>query len=281
MKILIIGSKGMLGTDLLLLSRARHQVRGVDIEDVDITDPRAVHEEMLRWTPAVVINAAAYTDVDGSESDPDTAFRINADGVENIAAACRECGVRLYHISTDYVFDGRKDSPYTVEDSPCPLGIYGQSKWEGEKKALKELAQLCIVRTAWLYGRAGKNFVKAILHQAEDKQEIKVVADQMGSPTYTKDLAGALLALAERGLRGIYHVTNSGFCTWHGFAERILEITGKRHITVKPITTAELNRRAPRPGYSVMDCSKYMRNTGQSLRHWALALEEYLSSEGP
>jgi len=281
MKILIIGSRGMLGTDLLRLCSEYHEVKGVDIEEVDITDPQSVREGILSWAPTVVINAAAYTDVDGSESNPGAAFKVNADGAAYVARACRECSAMLFHVSTDYVFDGSSPIPYREEDSACPLGVYGRSKWEGEKRALEELPWVCIVRTAWLYGKAGKNFVKAILRQTEEKREIKIVSDQKGSPTYTKDLAEALLVMIERGLHGIYHVTNSGFCSWYDFAKRILEITGKPHITVKPITTAELDRPARRPDYSVMDCSKLMRDTGLTLRHWAVALEEYLLSDRP
>jgi dTDP-4-dehydrorhamnose reductase len=279
MKVLVLGSKGMLGTDLILLCRDNHEVKGVDIQELDITNPHAVREEIFNWKPTVVINAAAYTDVDGSEGNPDRAFKINAEAVGYVAAACRETDARLFHISTDYVFDGCTQIPYVEEDQPHPLGVYGRSKWVGEQRGLKELPEICIVRTAWLYGRAGKNFVKAILKQTEDKQEIRVVSDQKGSPTYTKDLATAFLAMVEQRLHGIYHVTNSGFCTWYEFAKKILEISGKQHIRVKPITSEELNRSARRPAFSVMDCSKFFRVTGKSLRHWSWALEDYLLSE--
>jgi dTDP-4-dehydrorhamnose reductase len=280
MRLLVFGARGMLGTDLVPLCAARHLVRGVDIEEVDITDKAAVAEEVARFCPEAVINAAAYTDVDGSEENPETAFKVNADGVEHIAAACRASNAALYHLSTDYVFDGQKQSPYTEEDQPRPLGVYGRSKWEGEQRARRTLERLCVVRTAWLYGRAGRNFVKAILSQASSKSELRVVADQRGSPTYTKDLARALLALVECGRTGTYHVTNAGSCSWYEFAVRILEWAGIRGVRVTPITTQELGRRAPRPAFSVMDCSRFERHTGTRLRHWESAVKEYLAAEG-
>ncbi len=278
MRLLIFGARGMLGTDLVSLCEGRHCLRAIDIQEVDITDAEAVRAEVVGFGPDAVINAAAYTDVDGSEAHPDEAFRVNAEGVAHIAAACSACGASLYNISTDYVFDGLKQTPYTEDDVPRPLGVYGRSKWEGEQRASKLLDRICIVRTAWLYGRAGKNFVTAILSQAATKPELRVVADQKGSPTYTKDLARALVALVEGRLLGIYHVTNSGSCTWYEFARKILSVASITGVTVIPITTAALGRRAPRPAYSVMDCSKFERCTGMRLRHWEAALEDFARS---
>ncbi len=278
MKILVSGSKGMLGTDLVRLLAPAHSVIGVDLDELDITDRRAVEERLVALAPDVLINAAAYTDVDRSEEQKDLAFRVNAEGAANLALACRASGARLLHVSTDYVFDGRGRRAYAEEDPPNPLGVYGRSKWEGEKRIGEILPEACLIRTAWLYGKAGRNFVKAILAQAEQKNKLRVVDDQRGSPTYTVDLAAALRAAAEKNLEGIYHVTNQGVCSWLGFAEKILELAGKTGVEVVPISTEELGRPAPRPGNSVLDCGKFEKAAGMKLRPWQEALKDYLIS---
>ena len=267
----------MLGTDLMALLSAQHQTVGVDLEEMDITRRQDVLKSLSSLSPDVVINAAAYTDVDGSETNEALAFRVNADGPENIALACREQGAHFIHVSTDYVFDGRKQEAYEVDDRPNPVGVYGRSKWEGEQRIEAAAPSFCIVRTAWLYGKAGRNFVKAILHQAAEKNLLKVVSDQKGSPTYTMDLAGALAEIAARRLGGVYHVTNKGACTWLEFAVKILALSGKQAVSVEPISTEELGRPAPRPANSVLNCSAYEADAGQSLRSWEEALKDYLS----
>jgi len=276
LKVLVSGCRGMLGTDLMGVLESTHEVIGVDLEEVDITDPKAVEEQVAALAPDVLINAAAYTDVDKSEQQEDVAFRVNADGAANLALACRAGRIRLIHVSTDYVFDGRAERPYSEEDPPNPLGVYGRSKWEGEKRIREILPEACLIRTAWLYGKAGKNFVKAILAQAGEKYRLRVVDDQRGSPTYTLDLAMALRTAAEKGLEGTYHVTNRDSCSWLGFAEKILELAGKMGVAVEPISTGELGRPAPRPGNSVLECSKFEKATGMQLRPWPEALKDYL-----
>lgn len=266
----------MLGTDLVRVLTSAHEVIGVDLEEVDITDPQAVEEQVAALAPDVLINAAAYTDVDGSEQREDVAFRVNADGAANLALACRAGLTRLIHVSTDYVFDGKAERPYSEEDPPNPLGVYGRSKWEGEKRIREILPGACLIRTAWLYGKAGKNFVKAILVQAGEKNRLRVVNDQRGSPTYTLDLAMALRSAAEKGLEGTYHVTNQGSCSWLEFAEKILELSEKKGVVVEPISTEELGRPAPRPGNSVLNCRKFEKATGMRLRRWPEALKHYL-----
>lgn len=280
MKVLVTGSKGMLGTDLVEILGYRHAVVGVDIDEMDITDRQAVSERIGFWMPDVVIHTAAFTDVDGSERKTDVAHKVNAEGAENVALACRAWGAHLIHLSTDYVFDGRKETPYAESDPPNPLGVYGKSKLDGEERARRACPDVCIVRTAWMYGRAGKNFVQAILAQARPGAVIRVVSDQRGSPTYTRDLARALQVLAEKPLAGIYHVTNAGCCTWYEFAEKILEFSGKLDVRVVPVSTAEFGRPAPRPANSVLDGSKFRRDTGMAMRDWKEALKAYLLS-GP
>jgi dTDP-4-dehydrorhamnose reductase len=266
----------MLGTDLMRVLASVHDVIGVDLEEVDITDLRAVEKQVAALAPDVLINAAAYTDVDKSEKQEEVAFRVNADGAANLALACRAGRIRLIHVSTDYVFDGKAKRPYSEEDPPSPLGVYGRSKWEGEKRIREILPEACLIRTAWLYGKAGKNFVKAILAQADEKNRLRVVDDQRGSPTYTLDLARALRTVAEKGLEGTYHVTNQDACSWLGFAEKILELGGKKGVAVEPISTEELGRPAPRPRNSVLDCGKFEKATGMRLRQWQEALKDYL-----
>jgi len=276
-RVLVTGAKGMLGTDLVRVLAGAHETVGVDLEEMDITDRDAVLRLVGALRPEVILNAAAYTDVDGAETHAEVCRRINADGPENLAVACREHGSRLVQVSTDYVYDGSNPGPWLEEDAPHPLGVYGRSKLEGEERARRAVPEVCVIRTAWLFGRAGRNFVEAILAQAGRSSVLKVVADQRGSPTYTADLALALRTAAEKGLGGTYHVTNRGACTWHEFAVRILELAGKREVSVLPLTTAELGRPAPRPANSVLDCGKFSAATGLVLRPWFEALQAYLA----
>lgn len=266
----------MLGTDLAALLGDEHQVTAVDLEDWDVTHRPTVEERVAAAAPEVIINAAAFTDVDGSEKEEPLAFRVNADGPENLARACKGLGIPLVHVSTDYVFDGTKPAPYREDDPANPLGAYGRSKWEGEQRIRALLEDACIVRTAWLYGRAGRNFVEAILRQAETKSTLRVVNDQQGSPTYTRDLALALRAAAVKGLRGTYHVTNRGACTWFDFAREILDQSGRGDVAVEPISSKELGRPAPRPDNSVLDCGRFEKDAAMRLRAWNEALRDYL-----
>ncbi len=278
MKVLVSGSKGMLGTDLMrVLGSSPTAVVGFDLDELDITDRRAVEDRVLAEAPDVLINAAAYTDVDRSEEQEDLAFQVNAEGAANLALACRAARARLVHVSTDYVFDGSDPRPYSEQDRASPLGVYGRSKWEGEERIREILPEACLVRTAWLYGKAGKNFVKAILAQADQKSRLRVVDDQRGSPTYTFDLAMALREAAGQGLEGTYHVTNQGSCSWLEFAVKILELSEKTGVEVDPISSEELGRPAPRPTNSVLSCGKFEEATGMKLRTWQDALADYLS----
>jgi dTDP-4-dehydrorhamnose reductase len=275
---LVVGSKGMLGTDLVnLLQRRGLQTVALDIDEVDIRVAASVKDALARYQPGVVINVAAYTDVDGCESKPEEAFSINAQGPKNLAEAASDTGSYLVHMSTDYVFDGTKGVPYVEEDPINPLGVYGRSKAEGERYVRELLPERhCIVRTQWLFGLNGKNFVEAILSQAQKRNTLRVVSDQRGSPTYAHDLATALVMICELGPQGTLHVTNSGEATWHEFACKILELAGLGSVRVEPITTEELGRPAPRPAYSVMDNSRFFEVTGLGLRSWEDAVGAYL-----
>jgi dTDP-4-dehydrorhamnose reductase len=270
--ILVVGANGMLGRDMMAL--IGDTARGVDIDEIDITSLESTERILRTLKPEAVINCAAYTDVDGCETNVETAMQVNGEGVAHLAMATREIGARLVHVSTDYVFDGSKGSPYVEDDAPCPLGVYGESKLAGELNAGFNPDHL-IVRTQWLYGLHGKNFVETMLRLAVEKDEIAVVDDQVGSPTWTVDLAHAVLALLKSGHRGIYHAANAGFCSWNEFAQAIFEEAGLS-VKVHGITTDELNRPARRPLCSTLDCSKLGQDAGFRPQPWRSALKAYL-----
>lgn len=275
---LVVGARGMLGTDLVgLLEEARLEHSAVDLDEIDITSADSVREVFDGLRPGTVINCAAVADVDGCESASEKAFSVNAAGADNLARACRQFSSVLVHISTDYVFDGLKGSPYVEEDPMNPLGVYGASKAAGETRVREVIpARHCIVRTQWLFGLHGKNFVETILGLAKERDILRVVNDQYGSPTYTRDLAAGLIKLCRLGALGTFHLTNSGYTTWHGFASAILQRAGMDSVRVETMTTEELGRPAPRPLYSVLDNSRYVELTEEPLRSWKDALDEYL-----
>lgn len=271
--ILVIGANGMLGHDLMAVLEG--DVRGVDLPEIDITDLASVRKILLTLKPRVIINSAAYTDVDGCEANVEQAMAVNGEAVGLLALTAREIGAKLVQISTDYVFDGKKGSPYLENDPIGPLSIYGESKLAGELNAAMAPQHL-IIRTQWLYGIHGKNFVETMIRLAGEKSELAVVDDQIGSPTFTGDLALAVKTLVEKGCSGIYHAANSGFCSWNDFARAIFEEEGLA-VRVNSMTTKELNRPANRPLYSTLDCSKLERDSGFRPQPWQDALREYLA----
>jgi dTDP-4-dehydrorhamnose reductase len=280
MKIVVTGVNGMLGTDLSARLRLDADVFGIDVHNCNILRYETLQDVVLAYHPDVIIHAAAYTNVDEAERDQDAARQVNVTGTQHVAAVARACGAKMVYISTDYVFDGTKGSAYTEEDRPAPLGIYGQTKWLGEQQVQQLLTHndrqnFLIVRTAWLYGRHGKNFVSAILQLAEQQPRLRVVNDQTSSPTYTKDLAEGIWALLTHGASGNVHVTNSGQCTWYDFARAILAHQRLTHIEIEAITSEQLQRLAPRPKYTVLDTSKFTTVTGQALRPWQEGLRAY------
>jgi dTDP-4-dehydrorhamnose reductase len=279
MKILLFGARGMLGRDLQPILSDRHEVIGKDIEDLDITDPNQVQKQVETLRPQTVINAAAFTDVDGCESQKDLAFKVNAEGAGQVARVCRKAGARLIYLSTDYVFDGTSRVPYSEEAQPNPINVYGESKLGGEEAVQQAEGNYLILRTAWLYGKHGKNFVDTILRLASKQKELRVVDDQQGSPTFTRDLSRAIARLLENDVRGILHVTNSGSCSWFEFAQKILETKGIPgwKTRVIPISSRQLNRPARRPSNSVLNCSRFEELTGAKMRPWEEALGDYLS----
>jgi dTDP-4-dehydrorhamnose reductase len=270
--ILVVGANGMLGRDLMTLLGERAQ--GIDIAEIDITSLESVLQVVGALKPEVVINCAAYTDVDGCESNSETAMAVNAEGVAHLAFACRELGALLVQISTDYVFDGGKGTPYVEDDAPHPLSVYGESKQGGEMNAIFSPEHL-IVRTQWLYGWHGKNFVETMLRLGAEKDTLSVVDDQIGSPTWTVDLGRAIIALIDSGCRGIYHAANAEFCSWNGFAQEIFKQSGMP-VKVTTMTTEDLNRPARRPLYSTLECGKLAADAGFQPQSWRAALQQYL-----
>ncbi|MEV5027361.1 dTDP-4-dehydrorhamnose reductase [Paenibacillus sp. LPE1-1-1.1] len=275
MKIVITGANGQLGRELSEWTTGTAEIIGFGRHELDITSLPACRNLFALHQPDVVIHCAAYTAVDKAESEPDEAFRVNAAGTRNVAVAAREVGAKLCYISTDYVFDGTGTTPYNEYDKTNPLTVYGKSKFAGEQLVQTLYDRYYIVRTSWVFGKYGNNFVKTMLKLAEERDQLKVVADQIGSPTYTYDLAEFLLELVHTDYYGIYHASNSGTCSWYDFAQAIFEESGSK-IILEPCTTAEFPRPAPRPAYSVMDHSAMRSNGFNVLRPWREALKHYL-----
>jgi dTDP-4-dehydrorhamnose reductase len=282
--ILVIGAKGMLGRDLmgvLLSSLPNDEVIGWDIEEIDIQKEEDTVFKIEKLRPDIMVHIAAYTDVDGCELNEEKAFAVNAEGTKHVALTASRCQAKMVYLSTDYVFDGNKREPYLESDSPHPLNVYGRSKWKGEQYVQELVKDPLIVRTEWLFGRYGKNFVTSILRQAGEKRVLSIVNDQIGSPTYTVDLAKAISALIQFDASGIFHVANSDLCTWYTFGQAILKLSGMDKVRVIPISSKELGRPAIRPSYSVLNCQKLKKKTGLTLRPWSEALKEYLSTYRP
>ena len=284
MKILTYGESGQLGYELMRQGQALSlDIHGVAYPQTDISEISRVASVFAGCRPDLVINAAAYTNVDGAESEPALAMAINKDGPANLARVCAENKIPLIHISTDYVFDGAKGVPYLETDPVSPLGVYGRSKAEGEQAVRSVLDEHIIIRTSWLYGSHGHNFVKTMLKLAMEREEIRVVYDQYGSPTSAADLAAAILSIADfvrqrRAINwGIYHYCGSGIVSWYEFAKTIIEI-GKQYtrlktIRVEPIKTAEYPTPAARPAYSALDCSLIYQHFGISAKPWRDSLK--------
>jgi dTDP-4-dehydrorhamnose reductase len=285
--IAVIGSNGQLGWELIRQAEARGlNILALDFPEIDIRDPASIDGRIDFSKIDLVINAAAYTAVDKAESEPEMAFAVNRDGPANLADRCRDRHIPLIHVSTDYVFDGTKLGPYVEEDPIAPLGVYGKSKAAGEAEVRQRLPEHLIVRTAWLCGIHGHNFVKTILRLGRDRETLKVVSDQSGCPTFAADLADAILKMARQAESGklvpwgTFHYCGGGETSWHAFAEAIFEIA-ERHETfavklVMPISTAEYPTPVRRPANSVLDCSKIERQFGIRPRPWRESLAEMI-----
>ncbi|HRX69572.1 MAG: dTDP-4-dehydrorhamnose reductase [Gammaproteobacteria bacterium] len=290
MRIIVIGAQGQVGWELTRRALALgHNVLAWDQAELDITDAAAVDQALNASNADVVINAAAYTAVDKAEQDPEQAFAVNRDGPVHLAAACARLNLPLLHISTDYVYDGAKTSPYVEDDPTAPMGVYGASKLAGDEAVRPLCPRHLILRVSWVFGVHGHNFVKTILRLAREREALRVVADQYGCPTFAGDIADALLELAgriteidARAAWGTYHYCGHPATTWHGFASAIVEMAREQEPlpvkTVTAITTADYPTPAARPANSVLDCSRLARNFGIQPRPWQEGLRQLLSS---
>jgi dTDP-4-dehydrorhamnose reductase len=275
MRITLFGASGLLGQDLVR-ELANEQLTAFSSKDADLRDRERIRQVVRETRPDWVILSAAYTDVDGCESNRDLAFAVNCEGAIHVAEAVREAGSCLLFLSTDYVFDGTKRTPYEITDARNPASVYGESKARAEERLFEILPTVCIARTSWLFGHGGKCFPATILRLASTRPEISVVNDQRGSPTFTGDLASALAQLCRASAEGIVHVTDSGNCTWYDFATEILRQSGSP-TKVKPVTTAEFPRPAKRPAYSVLSPDS-LHAYDIHMPEWQDALRRYLST---
>ncbi len=281
MVVVIVGSTGQLGRELVKVFAAETMV-ALTHADLDITDADTTRERIVGLRPDVVINAAAYNAVDRAETEMAQAFAVNAFGARHLALACRECGAAMVHVSTNYVFDGRKTEPYEVDDLPAPLSVYGASKLAGEHLVRVTLERAHIIRTSAVFGLAGMqratgNFVESMLRRAQQQSELRVVNDQTMSPTYAVDLAATIKTLVEIGVYGTYHVTNSGDCTWFEFCRAIFDLAGVM-TPLYPVSTEEFAAPARRPRYSVLSHASLHAVGVPSPRHWREALAAYFVS---
>ncbi|KXK28843.1 MAG: dTDP-4-dehydrorhamnose reductase [Candidatus Brocadia sinica] len=282
MRILVIGSQGMLGRDLVNrfpnFSDSKFpciEVVAANHKHIDITYGPNTSTFIAQIKPDIIVNCVAFADVDACETRISDAFAINADGAKNVALSGKETGAKIIHISTDYVFDGAKNGSYIETDKPNPLSIYGKSKLEGEL-AIQEISDnYAIIRTAWLYGLYKKNFVTTMLNLGRKNRSVSVVTDQCGCPTYTADLSYAIWNIISLDLRGLYHVTNDGTCSRYEWAKKIFALTGDQ-VSVLPVKTADYKRAAAVPRNASLNCAKYANASGHKMRLWQEALEEYL-----
>jgi dTDP-4-dehydrorhamnose reductase len=277
MRLLVTGAAGMLGQAVCAAARGLgHEVVAVDL-DVDITDQAATDAALERIRPHAVVNCAAYTNVDGCETEVETAMAVNGSGAGNVARSAQEVGARLVHVSTDYVFDGSKREPWLESDPPQPVSVYGRSKLRGEEEVAEADPRHVIARTAWLFGAGGKNFVDTMLRLGAEREEVTVVTDQVGSPTWTGHLADALVELAERDEPGVHHVAGAGSCSWYELTVEAFDRAGV-DCRVLPTTTDAFPRPAPRPAYSVLGTE---RTDPVLLPPWQEGLQAYLNERVP
>lgn len=289
MRIMVTGASGQLGSELVrqlahgscelgaLPEYYRNaEVHAVDLPEFDLRDPRSIHAAVERIRPDLVFHCAAYTAVDACEDDPDLAMRINAEGTRCLAQACERHNARLVYISTDYVFAGNGDTPYQEEDPCDPCSVYGESKYQGELYAVQACTKTIVVRTAWMYGVRGKNFVKIILAKAASGASLRVVSDQIGCPSNAEDVAYCILRLAETVQSGIYHCAGDGQCSWYEFAAAIVQEAGIPCV-VEPCATEDYPVRATRPKYSVLAQDKLHKQIGLRPRPWQTALKQYIN----
>lgn len=277
MNILITGCNGQLGNEMQLLEKVnpQHQYFNTDVAQLDITNPEAIEEFVNNNAIDIIVNCAAFTAVDKAESSLELCHLLNAKAPEYLAAAVAKRGGYLVQVSTDYVFDGTNHTPYTEDEATCPNSVYGSTKLEGEKLAMAACANTMIIRTAWLYSTFGNNFVKTMIRLGQEKPELGVIFDQIGTPTYAGDLAAAIMAAINHGIvPGIYHFSNEGVISWYDFTKAIHRIAGITSCHVKPLHTTEYPTPAARPHYSVLDKTKIKQTYGIEIPYWEESLEK-------
>lgn len=277
MKVLVTGVKGQLGYDVVKECEKRGiEAIGVDVEEMDITDAAACERVITEAKADAVIHCAAYTAVDAAEDNEDLCRKVNAEGTRNIAEVCRKLDIKMMYFSTDYVFNGQGERPWEPDDPREPLNVYGQTKYEGELAVQEFLEKYFIVRIAWVFGVNGKNFIKTMLRLGKERGAVSVVDDQIGSPTYTYDLARLVVDMIQTDRYGIYHATNEGLCSWYEFACQIFKAAGMNQVKVTPVDSTAFPAKAKRPHNSRMDKSKLAENGFEPLPSWEDALERYL-----
>ena len=277
MKVLVTGVKGQLGYDVVReLQKRGHEAVGVDIDEMDITDAVAVERVMTEVQPDAVIHCSAYTAVDRAEEDIEICRRVNVDGTENIAKICKKLNCKMLYLSTDYIFSGDGERPWEPDDEASPLNAYGQSKYDGELVLKKYVEKYFIVRISWVFGINGNNFIKTMLRLGRENGAVKVVDDQIGSPTYTYDLARLLVDMIESDRYGAYHATNEGICSWYEFAKEIFRAAGMDNVSVTPVKSGEFPVKAKRPKNSRMSKEKLVTNGFSLLPAWQDAVERYI-----
>jgi len=276
-RILVTGASGMLGHALLPVLKQEHTVIGLTRENCDLCDEDEVEETFQRLKPDAIAHLAAFTNVDGCELEPEKAKASNELATFNVAEAARRLGARLLYVSTDYVFDGRTTEPYSEESLPNPLSVYGKTKLMGERYVQGTCDRYFIVRTSWLFGPGGRNFVSTILRLANEQKELRIVNDQRGSPTYTRHLAQKLVEIIRTHEYGTYHVTGGGNCTWFEFARKIVDLSGLEGVQFVPISSEECGRPAPRPAYSVLANNRLRKVGIGPLPRWEKGLTSYLA----
>jgi len=282
-RLLVTGGLGLLGKEIDAVFRGDAEVRTTDREEWDVTDPAACRREVDGFRPDVVVHCAAWTAVDRAESEAGAARLLNVEGTRNVARACRERGALLVAFGTDYIFDGASGRPYREADPANPLSVYGRTKWAAEEALREAGGDHLLVRTQWLFGPAGRNFIRTILERARGGEALRVASDQVGCPTYSRDLAVAVRKLLEAGARGTVHFSSEGETSWFGLARHVLGRCGLPAALVSPARTRDLPYPAPRPAYGVLSKEKYRAITGVSPRTWEEAVGEYLEgidSEG-
>lgn len=278
MKVLVTGVNGQLGYDVVKeLEKKGHQAVGVDRKEMDLTSTQQIKECIENVNPEAIIHCAAYTAVDKAEEEEELCRRVNAIATKEIAENAKVLDVPMIYISTDYVFDGTKDGEYTEEDIPNPINVYGKTKYEGEVYVQELLNKYYIVRISWVFGKNGNNFIDTMLRLSKDREHLNVINDQVGSPTYTKDLSTLLVDMIESDKYGIYHATNEGYCTWYEFANEIFNVSNA-NIEVNPIVTSEYPTKAKRPMNSKMNKDKLSINGFIKLREWKDALKDYIET---